>query len=79
MNMHGVAEYATRNERRRLDLSEDVSLVLISIGIVGGVLTSEDYWQKMGWCYPGKPEAPLQSDPSPPAAASERNESEQPH
>lgn len=79
VSLHGVIVYATYEERERLDVTEDVSIALMVVGIAAAILTSEDYWQKMGWRYPEKPEAPLQSGPSPPTSGSEGNESEQSH
>lgn len=63
LNMHGVVEYATRRERNRLNTSEDASLALIGLAIVGVILTGQDYWRKMGWRYPEEPHSAPGVDP----------------
>ena len=55
MNMHGVAVYATRTQRHRLDFMENLSFILLFAGIVGATLTDPDYRQRMGWQNPEEP------------------------
>ena len=45
MNMHGIGVYATQKERNRLDLLENVFIILLFAGIVGAVLTDPQYRQ----------------------------------
>lgn len=65
MNMHGVPVYATHRERDRLDILQNLLFFLMIPGIAGAILTSEDYWRKMGWRYPSKLRAhpPGRSEP----------------
>jgi hypothetical protein len=65
MNMHGVIAYATRKEHHRLELMENGSYGLLFVGFVGSILTSPDYWRKMGWRYPDEPSSrqPWHSEP----------------
>jgi hypothetical protein len=49
LNMHGVAAYASRSERRRIEGAEDLFMFLVLCTILGGALTDPDYRRRMGW------------------------------
>lgn len=76
MNLRGRTVYATQKEQRGLHLVNTVSLIFAVFGVIGYILTSEDYRQKMGWHYPEKSQTPSQPGPSPPRSKNERDESE---
>ena len=42
MNMHGVVAYATRQERRRLNISEDVFFGCVGAGFLAAFLISDE-------------------------------------
>jgi hypothetical protein len=52
-NFHGFVRYETHQQYVRLHTLERCGEALVIVTILAGALSDPDYWQKMGWRYPG--------------------------
>ena len=67
MNMHGVAVYASRRERRLLALWENVPFIVFVAGGVAPTLMDPKFRRKVGWRSLEEPRARPSGSPEPPA------------